>query len=118
MYPAARLAAWQQVQLKLVRVLTDAEFRHGLLEPDVRTRRPRVYGHRVYVRVASLEQALRERGCTVAAGELDEYGRRLGGHRVQRGKWLARLTRVKRLERPAEYFLPEIAFQRVRQRRL
>jgi hypothetical protein len=100
-----------------VGVLTDAEFRHGLLDPHVEKHRVMIYVRGVYVDVASLENALRERGYSVDEGELDRYVRELGGQRVQRGKWLARVLPSTRLPRPAQYFLPEVAFQRVRQRR-
>lgn len=98
-------------------MLTDAEFRHALLDPGVAKRRPFTEGRGVYVPVASLAQALRERGCELADDELDEHVRKLGGQRIRRRSWLARLTRSERLERPAEYFLPELSYQRVRQTR-
>jgi hypothetical protein len=98
-------------------VLTGAEFRHGLLDPDVKKQRVKFYGRGVYVDVTSLEKALRERGYRVEEGELDRYVRALGGQRVQRGKWLAWLMPAGRRARPAQYFLPEVTFQRIRQRR-
>ena len=98
-------------------VLTEAEFRHGLLDPQVRKRRMKFYGRGVYVNVAMLQSALRERGHELNDDELDRYVRALGGQRLQRGKWLARVLPTDRLPGPAEYFLPELAFQRIRQRR-
>jgi hypothetical protein len=101
----------------VVSVLTDAQFRHGLLDPHVEKQRVMIYGRGVYVDVAALESALHERGYQLEEGELDRYVRELGGQRVQRGKWLARVLSSTRLPRPARYFLPEVAFQRIRQRR-
>jgi hypothetical protein len=86
-------------------------------DPHVEKHRVKVSGRGVYVDVASLEKALRERGYRLVEGELDRHVRELGGQRLHRGKWLARVLRVRGLPRPAQYFLPEVAFQRVRQRR-
>jgi hypothetical protein len=76
-----------------------------------------VYSHGVYVVVAELRKALGERGHHVDEDELDAYVRTLGGQRLHRGRWLARVVPTKHLPRPAQYYLPELAFQRVRQRR-
>ena len=75
------------------------------------------YGRGVYVDVVLLQSALRERGHHLDDEELDRYVRALGGQRLQRGKWLARVVPTDRLPRPAQYFLPELAYQRIRQRR-
>jgi hypothetical protein len=93
--------------------LQDAEFRHGLLDPSVTKKRVKVYGRGVYVDVAELETALRERDARLRAEDLDRYIARIGGHRVERGRFLHVLGLRK--HRRAEYFLPELAFQRVRQ---
>ena len=98
-------------------MLTEAESRHGLLDPKVKKQRVKLYGRGIYVDVASLEKALDARAYRLEEGELDRYVRTLGGQRVQRGKWLAQVMPTDRLPRPAQYFLPEVAFQRIRQRR-
>jgi hypothetical protein len=97
--------------------LTEAEFRHGLLDPHVKKQRVKLYGRGVYVDAASLETALRERGYRLEEGELDRFVGAPGGHRVQRSQWLRRIIPSDGLPRPAQYFLPEVSFQRVRQRR-
>jgi hypothetical protein len=98
-------------------MLSEVDFRHALLDPHVAKQRVKLYGSGVYVDVASLAGALDERGCHLEAGELDRYVGTLGGHRVERSKWLARMIPSRRSKRPARYFLPEVAFQRIRQRR-
>ena len=80
-------------------------------------RRVKAYGHGLYVDIAMLQSALRERGHHLEPAELDRYVRALGGHRLQRGKWLARIFPADRLPRPAQYFLPEVAVQRIRKQR-
>jgi hypothetical protein len=98
-------------------MLTETEFRHGLLDPHVKRRRIKFYGRGVYVDVEMLLSALRERGHHLDDSELDRYVRALGGQRLQRGTWLARILPLDSLPRRAEYFLPELAFHRIRQRR-
>ncbi len=89
-----------------------------MLDPHVKKQRVKLsLGRGVYVDVASLEKSLYERGYRLEEGELDRHVRTLGGQRVQRGKWLARIMPTGRLPRPAQYFLPEVTFQRIRQRR-
>ena len=97
-------------------MLTEVEFRHGLLDPQVKKQRVMIYGRGVYVDVAALKKALDDRGYGADEGELDRYVDTLGGHRVERGKWFKRMNRSGRLARRSQYFLPELAFQRIRQR--
>jgi hypothetical protein len=97
-------------------VLTDAEFRHGLFDPDVAKQRVTVRDRGLYVDVVALEEALRQRNNPLDEGELDRYVKRIGAVRVERGELLPRLGL--RSGRGARYFLPEISYQRVRQRRL
>ena len=97
-------------------MLTEVEFRHGLLDPQVK--KQRLLGSRrgVHVDVAALKKALDDRGYGADEGELDRYVDTLGGHRVERGKWYGRMIRSGLLPRRSQYFLPELAFQKIRQR--
>ena len=94
-------------------VPTEAAFRHAVLDPHVRRRRVTVYGRGVYIDVIELERALREREVQLPPGELDRYVASIGGHRLERGRLRSALGLGGR-RRPL-YFLPELAFQRVRQ---
>ncbi len=98
--------------------VSDMVFRSALTDSGVRKRRARGrFAQGVYIQAGELEAALRERDVVVPPSDLDAHILRHGGQRLDY-RALNRLLKAMHLsERPVEYFLPELSYQRIRQSR-